>query len=70
MHPTIAKFPSRHFYDGKLKNGVLEQDRKPFWSDPTSPVVFMDVNGRETKVGTSFANDGEVDTVKNIVKGK
>ncbi|PFX23271.1 uncharacterized protein LOC111333194 [Stylophora pistillata] len=28
MHPSIALFPSRQFYDGKLINGVAESERK------------------------------------------
>lgn len=28
MHPSISRFPSIHFYNNKLKDGITEQDRR------------------------------------------
>ncbi len=28
MHPWISHFPNQQFYEGKLENGVTEENRK------------------------------------------
>eukprot|EP01091_Cochliopodium_minus_P015494 TRINITY_DN5540_c0_g1_i1.p1 TRINITY_DN5540_c0_g1~~TRINITY_DN5540_c0_g1_i1.p1 ORF type:complete len:869 (+),score=269.23 TRINITY_DN5540_c0_g1_i1:62-2668(+) len=65
MHPSISEFPSQQFYDGKLVNGVLEDDRKTYdnfdWVNPNVPVMFLNVNGLEEKsIQQSKYNRAEV----------
>ncbi len=51
MHPAIAHFPSRRFYDGRLENGVGEQERHGVWSNTPEcmPYVLLDVPGDENQ---------------------
>lgn len=41
MHPGISEWPSQHFYQGKMLNGVTEVDRPPI---PGILVVLNIVN--------------------------
>lgn len=55
MHPALAAFPSKQFYDGQLLSGVSAADRPPVpglpWPNPAhGPFMFVDVHGHE--VGT------------------
>ena len=116
MHHAIASFPSKEFYDGKLKtslkkgdrvekggevgtvvqslatsgevevilevgNGVESGRRETWlekevqvqaaifpWPDPQRPLVFINVEGRESRVGSSYCNPDEVDAVATVVK--
>lgn len=68
MHPNIAKFPSERFYEGMLKNGVDAESRRPIWSLTKEPVVFVDVEGKERRSGTSYKNEEEVKTIESIVQ--
>jgi len=78
MHPKLAEFPSRYFYENKLMNGVNEEDRPlPLgfqWPNPKSgPVAFINVEGREEmgreEGGRSRRNPLEAQRVLKIIQG-
>ena len=67
MHPAIAAFPSAEFYDGRLKTKF---DNKPVefdWPDPTPPLAFLHVEGKERRSGSSYSNQEEVEAVKLVL---
>ncbi|XP_052769817.1 uncharacterized protein LOC128209691 [Mya arenaria] len=69
MHPSIAMFPSEHFYDGRLKTGECAKRRPPIvfpWPG-RAPLCFINVKSYEKKKGSSYYNDKEVDTVVKVV---
>ena len=68
MHPNIMKFPSEIFYNGKLKSGVDAESRRPIWSLTSEPVVFISVEGKERRSGTSYENEQEAKMIESIVK--
>ena len=75
MHPAIAEFSSMAFYNSRLRDGVVEQDRIPpplkglSWPG-NMPVLFEDCsNGEETKDGYSFTNHIEAERVIKVVVG-
>lgn len=72
MHPDIAKFPSKLFYEGRLENApnILELAKPPFpyYSLPVlRPVVFFSVESQEAKESTSKVNRMEVEVVCEIL---
>eukprot|EP01061_Rhynchopus_euleeides_P038471 TRINITY_DN65_c1_g1_i2.p1 TRINITY_DN65_c1_g1~~TRINITY_DN65_c1_g1_i2.p1 ORF type:complete len:1815 (+),score=482.44 TRINITY_DN65_c1_g1_i2:105-5549(+) len=72
MHPRLASFVSREFYDGALQDGVSEADRAPsnYFSDPSCPVCYYDVQGSREEhchPGTSYQNRGEAVQVAKVV---
>merc|ERR1712232_1421371 len=52
MHPAIADYPSKQFYDSALKTGVVGAERLPppgfDWPVPGVPIAFVPVKGEET----------------------
>jgi len=78
MHPDIASFPSKRFYEGKLSNdaGMIPTRKnkgshwKPFHSDTSRrfrPMVFHDVwQGREELSGSSFCNRTEAEYIVDL----
>ncbi|XP_035673963.1 uncharacterized protein LOC118414200 [Branchiostoma floridae] len=67
MHPAMSAFPSQHFYNGQIKDGVEASARRPpsgfDWPNQNMPVSFVNVSSRETSRGTSKFNDEEVKIV-------
>ncbi|KAF2722195.1 hypothetical protein K431DRAFT_302802 [Polychaeton citri CBS 116435] len=66
MHPHISLFPSRTFYDGKLKDGKgMAQLRIRSWhsSELLAPYRFYDVQGQHQSApkGHSLINLAEID---------
>ena len=66
MHPLIAKFPSAHFYENFVLNGVQASDRTrkeldAFWPVPHQPIFFHSCNLWEeiAPSGTTYLNRGE-----------
>ena len=67
MHPSIADFPSKHFYNGQLKSGTTENDRKPIWQLTPAAVAFLHVAGNGKRVRTSYENTEEARKIKELI---
>ena len=74
MHPALSAFPSLQFYNGKLKDGILQSDRegaKDFpWPIPGKPLMFCVVEGVEVleQSSRSYINQDEALIVIHVVK--
>ena len=72
MHPKIAEFPSKTFYDGKLLNGISERDRTlpPLpWPNPKVPCMFIHVSSQEmVSVHNSKSNPKEVEVLIDVLR--
>lgn len=74
MHPTIAHFPSKTFYGGKLRNGVSTEDRQPpsgfDWPCSQKPVAFVNMPDRclERSKSSSKFNDSEAEAVSRLIR--
>jgi regulator of nonsense transcripts 1 len=55
MHPEISAFPNKHFYQGRLHDGVSQKERcgAPMTCFPIQniPLLFVDCSGDERKLG-------------------
>ena len=56
MHPELALFPSNHFYEGSLQNGVSGDERTLrgldfAWPQPEIPMLFYVTMGQEEIAG-------------------
>ena len=67
MHPDISKFTNMYFYDSKINDAVTPQQRELTTSVIRDHVSFIETNGEEEKVGTSFKNDAEISAVFHMV---
>ena len=51
MHPAIATFPSKQFYQSELRTGIVGSQRPVpngfAWPVPSAPVAFVPVEGEE-----------------------
>jgi senataxin len=59
MHPDISELPSKVFYNGQLKDGPnMAQKTLAIWHERSTfgPYRFLNVEGVETKAGTSTKN--------------
>lgn len=60
MHPTLAIFPSYHFYNNGLENGISDEQRKPIlgftWPNPFIRIAFIHAKGLEQTHSTSLQN--------------
>ncbi|ESQ35132.1 hypothetical protein EUTSA_v10006526mg [Eutrema salsugineum] len=73
MHPEICRFPSMHFYDNKLLNGVdMSSKSAPFHeSNYLGPYIFYDiVDGQEHRSGdsSSVCNEQEAEAAVQLLK--
>lgn len=75
MHPEISRFPSLHFYNGKLLNGNLMSTKSaPFHeTNGLGPYVFFDVvDGKElhgrNSGNQSLYNECEVDAAVELLR--
>lgn len=73
MHPEICRFPSMHFYDNKLLNGVdMSSKSAPFHeSHHLGPYVFYDiVDGQEQRSGdsSSVCNEQEAEAAVQLLR--
>ncbi|KAL0653884.1 hypothetical protein Bca4012_096575 [Brassica carinata] len=73
MHPDICRFPSMHFYDNKLLNGVdMSSKSAPFHKSPyLRPYVFYDiVDGQEHRSGdsSSVCNEQEAEAAVQLLR--
>lgn len=60
MHSTLAIFPSYHFYNNGLENGINDDQRKPIggftWPNPLIRLAFIHAKGLEQTHSTSLQN--------------
>ena len=74
MHPIIALFASRHFYDGRLNNGVSSEERRApmgfSWPNKNKPVVFLKTPdfAQESSKASSKLNGFEARQVYEVVR--
>jgi senataxin len=71
MHPMIREFPSKHFYDDQLIDGVDEVTRARPWHSlgkSFAPFVFFDIQQGHQLIGThqSFVNPTEAEFVTGM----
>jgi superfamily I DNA and/or RNA helicase len=74
MHPLIAEFPSREFYQGELLTGITKEDRPIIqgfnWPQLNIPVCFMNVeNSHESFYAKSYYNLTECEVIRKIYEG-
>jgi len=70
MHPLIAEFPSRTFYQGKLKTHASVEERHNKQAIPTflqNPLRFFNIEGMEEESGTSSMNKTEAGQVEKVL---
>jgi regulator of nonsense transcripts 1 len=74
MHPVLAKFPSKTFYQGTLQNGVPPAERRVDhlnfpWPRKDMPMFFYHSAGKEeiSGTGTSYLNRAEGANVERVV---
>ena len=75
MHPALAKFPSRAFYDNRVTSGISATDRVSSiltfeWPNPQIPRIFWNItNSKEhrTSDGKSIMNASEVVALSRIL---
>lgn len=75
MHPEISRFPSLHFYDNKLLDGVKVAEKSASFHDHCclSPYMFFDIaDGREhcgrNSATQSLCNEFEAEAAVEILK--
>ncbi|KAK1290120.1 putative helicase MAGATAMA 3 [Acorus calamus] len=75
MHPEICRFPSLHFYENKLRDGVLMASKSATFHENIclGPFVFFDiVDGHEyhgkDSGSLSLCNDSEADAAVEITR--
>lgn len=71
MHPAIAHFPAKQYYQSRLRSGTEGVCRQPplgiTWPMAYAPIAFLPIQSRETKEGSSFTNLVEVDTIMELL---
>ena len=74
MHPAISRFPSLHFYENKLLDGVEMAEKSASFHDHDylGPYMFFDIaDGREhcgrNAATQSLCNDFEADAALAIL---
>ena len=69
MHPDISAFPSKRFYEGKLRDGGAPPPRPcASWPGALGAYVLVDAaQGAEEKAGSSYANMYEAQLVASMV---
>ncbi|CAI9114585.1 OLC1v1015339C1 [Oldenlandia corymbosa var. corymbosa] len=75
MHPEICRFPSLHFYDGKLRNGDLTSSKAAAFheNEDLGPYLFFDVtDGKENlsknSGSQSLCNECEADAAVEVIR--
>ena len=74
MHPSIGLFPSTQFYDGRLRSGLSEEERKApsgfNWPNKNMPIAFLSTpnSAEEMSKASSKQNDFEARQVCEVVR--
>jgi len=73
MHPALASFPSKAFYEGTLTNGLRAEDRQNIinfpWPSQNAPMMFWAQRGIEemSSSGVSYLNRAESMAISKVV---
>ncbi|WOO78940.1 Helicase sen1 [Vanrija pseudolonga] len=71
MHPDISELPSKIFYNSQLKDGPdMAKKTAAIWhrSQAFGPYRFFNVDGAETKAGTSTKNSDEAQAAVELYR--
>mmetsp|Transcript_8009 Transcript_8009/g.15773 ORF Transcript_8009/g.15773 Transcript_8009/m.15773 type:complete len:901 (-) Transcript_8009:2134-4836(-) len=75
MHPIIADFSSKQYYDDRVSSMVSQADRwdrkfKEIWMNVESPVIFCDISDPEeiARSGTSYVNRFEYVAIEYFLR--
>lgn len=75
MHPSLAEFPSKVFYDNKLKSGLKAEDRfiqNNFlkWPNENVPLLYWDQESQEEYYhsGISYYNRSEIGNISFLLQ--
>ncbi len=71
MHDLIAEFPSKNFYDGKLKTHhsvFLNHDKNSISFFRFKPLRFINIESPEERLGTSWTNPKEAKVIIRFTK--
>lgn len=75
MHPKICRFPSLHFYEGKLLNGSDMSGKAASFHETwcLGPYVFFDIiDGQEIRgknaASVSLCNESEADAAVELLR--
>ncbi|KAI9306942.1 AAA domain-containing protein [Cunninghamella echinulata] len=67
-HPSISSISNKLFYENKLLNGHVVENRRPLVTG-LSPLIFVDVIGNDQKsIGNSFWNRDEIAIVAHTIQ--
>lgn len=67
MHPKIAEFPSREFYQGKLKSGTKFESFEYPWENTNVPCYFYNIHGEESGLKGLYYNANELSFIEEIL---
>ncbi|KRH94636.1 tRNA-splicing endonuclease positive effector (SEN1) [Pseudoloma neurophilia] len=68
MHPEIADFPNKYFYQSMLKNDISVLKRQNPYATFLKPMSFLKTQSNDNSDQNSYANSGEARIVLEIVK--
>ena len=72
MHPTISVFPRTFFYDGRLLDGISENERidpsHSLWPNRVPLIFLHHKDGEGRSIGKSFVNPTEAYIVKDTIE--
>lgn len=72
MHPAISSLPNRLFYNSRLTDAPSTKRQKKQWhkagKGTLGPCSFVHVDGCESKVGHSYANEREAGMLADIAQ--
>ena len=66
-HPAIAGLASKLFYEGRLLDGLSEEDRAPVFEGlPT--VCMVETDGSEQRIGSTYSNESEARAICKLCR--
>ena len=64
MHEGLMEFPNNKFYSGDVQSVVPHLANPIPIFNQEKPIIFINVNGEENKLGNSLYNEEEAITIK------